>query len=111
MKPFLYPVLRFVLRPVIRFIRWVLVQNSYLDNERLRFKLNAIDPATLAIYGNVVIVHPERCAVGHHVSIHDADWNAEGEIHIGNYVHFGHNVSILTASRNYEGEHFPTTAP
>ena len=61
MKPFLYPVLRFVLRPVIRFIRSAFVQNSYLDNERLRFKLNAIDPATLAIYGNVVIVHPERC--------------------------------------------------
>ena len=70
-------------------------------------KLDAVDPSTLKLFGNVDIASPQKCHIGHHVSIHDAYWNASGEITIGNYVHFGPRVNILTVSHNIRGEEIP----
>ena len=107
MKCLIREILRFVSRPKIWYFRWCNAQGNVLENRRLLRKLNAEDSETVFLYGRISVAHPENCRLGHHVSIHDAEWNAEGGISIGNHVHFGADVSILTVSHNYEGQSIP----
>jgi len=98
---------RFLLRPAIRWVNWAVAQGCVLNNAKLLRRLDAEDPSTVKLYGRVHIAHPDRCHLGHHVAIHDAEWNAEGGIRVGDYVSFGARVTILTVSHNYGGEEVP----
>lgn len=107
MKATLRAIVRFLSWPGIRFVHWAVAQQTQDHNRRLLKKLDTADPATVHLYDNVRITFPERCHIGRGVSIHEANWNAAGEITIGNHVHFGPRVTILTVSHNYEGEAIP----
>ena len=107
MKRIIREILRFVSRPMIWYVRWSIAQGYVLENRKLLKTLNTKDPKTVFLYGKISISHPGECKLGEHVSIHNAEWNAEGGITIGNYVHFGNDVAILTVSHNYEGQAIP----
>lgn len=100
-------VFRHAVRPALWFIEWAQVQTAMSRNEKLLKRIVTKDASTVQLHGQIRIVYPDRCVVGNHVSIHDADWNAMGGISIGNYVHFGPDVAILTASHNFEGTAIP----
>ena len=99
--------LRILFRPTIRLVNWCIAQGYVLRNERLLSQLDCVDRTTVALYGQITIAHPGRCKIGRGVAIHDAKWNAMGSITIGNYVHIGPRVTILTVSHNYEGDRVP----
>ncbi len=107
MKSLISSILRLVLRPMIWFVAWAQAQRDVIDNARLLKRLDCEDASTVKLYDGVHIMAPDRCHLGKHVHIHDAEWNATGHIHIGNYVHFGPRVTILTLSHNHEGESIP----
>lgn len=107
MKHWVRPVLRWLLWPVIIFLNWVIAQGNFLRHQKLRKQLDAVDPDTVALFGDIRICYPERCRVGRGVAIHDAVWDAKGGIVIGDHVHFGAHVTILTHNHNYEGECIP----
>ena len=110
MKRLVSSLLRWLLWPAVYFTQWAGQQYQTVRNDRLRRRLNAAAPDTLSLAGAVHITCPENCTVGRGVAIHDAEWNARGGITIGNYVHFGARVTILTASHNYEGDEVPYDA-
>jgi len=92
---------------MIWLVNWSIAQGHVLRNRKLLKQLNCEDPGTVCLYGNIVIAYPERCRLGRSVHIHDANWNAMGGITVGNHVHFGPRVTILTISHNYKGEKIP----
>ena len=100
-------ILRIIFLPAILFVAWSEREWQTIRRQRLIKKLDAADPSTLALYGKIDIACPENCHIGYHVAIHDADWNASGQITIGNYVYFGPRVNILTISHNIEGNKIP----
>ena len=100
-------VFRFLFRPAIWFVAWAVAQEKVLANRKLLKRLDAVDPSTVRLFGKVRISSPAKCKVGRCVGIHDAEWDARGGITIGDYVHFGERVTILTSSHNYEGEKIP----
>ena len=107
MRKLLSTALRFLSRLLIWDIKWAISQGQHIANRKLMRKLNAIDPGTVSLYGHITIQHPHNCRLWRHVAIHDAEWNAEGGITIGDHVHFGPRVTIPTVSHNYEGQGVP----
>jgi acetyltransferase-like isoleucine patch superfamily enzyme len=107
MRALISRVMQVVFRPMIWFVAWAQAQRNQLENTGLLKRLDCEDASTIKLYDAVHIVAPDRCHLGKHVSIHDAEWNATGHIHIGNYVHFGPRVTILTLSHNHNGEEIP----
>lgn len=100
-------ILRTLLWPGVLFVRWAVAQYEEDRRARLRKRLDAQEPGTVFLYGDVRICCPENCHVGRGVAIHDANWSAQGGIYIGDHVHFGERVTILTVSHNYEGQAVP----
>jgi len=54
-------------------------------------------------YGWIEISEPENVSIGEGVSIHSAYIQGAGGVNIGNYVHFGRNLSIYSANHRFEG--------
>jgi acetyltransferase-like isoleucine patch superfamily enzyme len=107
MKSMINSFMRFVLRPLIWFVGWAQAQQNVITNAKLLKQLDCADSSTVKLYDAVRIAAPQHCHLGKHVSIHDAEWDAIGHIHVGNYVHFGPRVTILTTSHNHHGEEIP----
>ncbi len=107
MRRLLRSLFRWLARPGIWFVRWAGVQDLWLTQQRYLRRFQCEDPSTVTLKGDIDIRYPERCTIGKGVVVHEATWQAYGGITIGNYVHFGPRVSILTVNHNYEGDAIP----
>jgi acetyltransferase-like isoleucine patch superfamily enzyme len=107
MKAFIRSVMRVLTRPGIWFVNWAVAQDTRIRNRRLLERLDVVDASLVHLYDTVQITAPEKCRIGRGVSIHEANWNAAGGITIGDHVHFGPRVTILTVSHNHEGDALP----